>query len=64
MHADRVEMGLMALVFIGVVADGFCARMSLFFIAQMLNNIGSSASTSENFDNADNLRYSLNKVIH
>ncbi|KAF3452294.1 hypothetical protein FNV43_RR02727 [Rhamnella rubrinervis] len=57
-RADRVDVGLMALGFIGAVADGFCARMTLVFISRMLNNIGSSASTSKN---PDNLRHSLNK---
>lgn len=55
-------MELMALGFIGAVADGFCACMALIFIAKMLNNIGSSASTNNFFDNADNLWHSLNMV--
>lgn len=62
MHADRVDMGLMAVGFIGAVADGFCARVAVIFIARMLNNIGSNASRNKVSDSADNLQHSLNKV--
>ncbi|PON52777.1 ABC transporter [Trema orientale] len=56
MHADGVDMCLMALGFIGAVFDGFTDRLSLLFAAQMINTIGSASK----LDN-DVLHHNLNK---
>lgn len=57
MHADRMDMGLMILGFIGSVSGGFSARMALFVFANLVNNIG-SASTLD----AHTLHHNVNKV--
>ena len=44
MHADCVDMWLMALGFIGAVLDGFTDRIPFLFVSHMINSIGSLSS--------------------
>ncbi|XP_062151285.1 ABC transporter B family member 15-like [Alnus glutinosa] len=50
MHADGVDMCLMALGFLGSVGDGFSTPLVLYISSKLMNNIGdASASFTESF---------------
>lgn len=57
MHADKVDMCLMALGFIGAVFDGFTDRLPLLFTSHMINSIGSSSKLDH-----DAFQHNINKV--
>jgi ATP-binding cassette subfamily B (MDR/TAP) protein 1 len=57
MHADGVDMCLMALGFLGSVGDGFSTPLALYITSRLMNNIGdSSTSLTESFT------HNINKV--
>ncbi|KAK8490472.1 hypothetical protein V6N12_076239, partial [Hibiscus sabdariffa] len=50
MHADGVDMWLMALGFIGALGDGFSTPLVLLVTSKLMNNLGdSSAFTADMF---------------
>ena len=57
MHADGMDMWLMALGFLGAVFDGLSDRLVLLFTSHMINSIGSASK----LDN-DVLKHNLDKV--
>ncbi|PON99864.1 hypothetical protein TorRG33x02_042820 [Trema orientale] len=58
MHADMVDMCLMALGFVGSVFDGITSRLPMFFTSHVVNAIG-SASTRDN----DASQHTINKNV-
>jgi ATP-binding cassette subfamily B (MDR/TAP) protein 1 len=57
MHADCVDMCLMALGILGSVGDGFSTPLVLYISSKLMNNIGdASASFTESFT------HNINKV--
>ncbi|PON37425.1 ABC transporter type 1, transmembrane domain containing protein [Trema orientale] len=56
MHADKVDMCLMALGFVGAVVDGFTDRLPLLFTSHMVNTIGSASKMDH-----DAFHHNINK---
>ena len=65
-HADRVDMWLMAGGFIGAVADGTVAPLMIYLTGRMFNNVGgaNSASVADMLtQNVRQVRYYLTSLI-
>ena len=59
-HADSVDLWLMALGFLGAVGDGFSTPLVLLITSRLMNNIGSvSSTTSPEYL----FLHSINKVV-
>ncbi|KAE8691553.1 ABC transporter B family member 17 [Hibiscus syriacus] len=58
MHADGVDMWLMAAGFIGAVADGTAPPLMIYLAGRMFNNVGGAGSASS----LDLLTHNVNKV--
>ncbi|KAL9659657.1 hypothetical protein QQ045_024465 [Rhodiola kirilowii] len=55
MHADRLDMLLMALGFIGAVGDGFTTPLVLFVASKLMNNVGSASLSTAGSDVAQSI---------
>ncbi|PON64632.1 ABC transporter-like [Parasponia andersonii] len=63
MHADKLDMCLMALGFIGAVFDGLTDRLELYFSSKMINIIG-SLSTLDPDDFRHNFEKNALTMLH
>uniref|UniRef100_A0A7N0T683 Uncharacterized protein n=1 Tax=Kalanchoe fedtschenkoi TaxID=63787 RepID=A0A7N0T683_KALFE len=50
MHADYLDLVLMALGFIGAVGDGFTTPLILFVASKLMNNVGSASLSNDATD--------------
>ncbi|XP_058115511.1 putative multidrug resistance protein isoform X1 [Magnolia sinica] len=53
-HADRVDILLMTLGFLGAVGDGFSTPLMLFITSQIMNNLGGASHSSPDFTQKTN----------